>query len=124
MRGVLSAVWTGESPDELTETIWPTNRLQSLPKTEAKDIPNEWWNRFAEISGLVEKRPTEPTLDQQETSETEALPIVEPAKIIEPIEKSKRIPGKIPNQFPEFGTLETAIVALALAAALGYAIWP
>jgi hypothetical protein len=52
---VLYITWDG-SLDDVRENVQPSDHLGTLTKVKAKDVPDEWWNAFAEASKLFEVR--------------------------------------------------------------------
>lgn len=52
---VLYIVWEGPL-DNIQENVQPVDQLAAMTKVKAKDVPDEWWNAFAQASRLVEAR--------------------------------------------------------------------
>lgn len=52
---VLYITWEG-SLDSIHEHVQSADQLKALTKVKAKDVPDNWWNAFAEASKLFEVR--------------------------------------------------------------------
>jgi hypothetical protein len=60
---VLYITWDG-SLDNVRENVQPTDQLAALTKVKAKDVPDEWWNAFAEASKLFEVRDSDEQFEE------------------------------------------------------------